>query len=1014
MMKPTRYLMVFLTAGWSLFMLTWLTHAQNGAIVAIGSGTVAQSGTIVIPITATIPTGNLGAVSVEVVYNTTMLTATLLKVDPESKFDFAKSNPDKSVIRFNAISSSGLSGSVLLAEITFQAIGQMGDIASITATVKSLADINGNPITYTVTQGQVCIGSCGTPTLTPTPTSTPSATSTLIPTPTGTPTSTSTPTPHPPTLTPTPTSDPMNLDEAKRVLGVDLTALAEKGSFSYDGVITDLTCPTGWVCTVYLPIQATATATLVPATDTPIPTATQTPLPTATDTPIPSPTPTQVINSLRVYLPLLIKGNNLFSLATWSKIYVVEGGINISFTSGHVVYRWKQSYPANDPVRDVPPCRLLEQERQANTPVEVLPWNFSCDTAPTVTPTATLTPIPTTTSLPTATTVSTATPMPTATPTMTATNSSQPNLQSKITVPNNIQPNQPVELDVTVTNIGAAAVTQGFWVDLYINPNDPQGLLTRGGHWNDAQNLGTLADPLGQQGISWFVMLADLPGGSLCPGCSVTLRSRPAGDAGLNGRIGYDPSQTTWSGYFVSGTNTIVSYADSFGGNGANSYIVGESNENDNASSINLTGTIATPSVQMPTPTAIPTSNPNAVWTVTGNMHTPRWTHSLTLLPNGKILAAGGLATSAGSSFLASAEIYDPATGQWTATGNMNVASNSHRATLLPNGKVLVVGGGGIAAAELYDPATGQWSLTGSLNTARFGHLQVLLPNGKVLVAGGYEVGYLTSAELYDPATGQWTPTGSLNVARCWLLGALLPDGKVLALSGINGTNTTGFELYDPVTGQWTATTGSNLTYYGYNLALLPDGKLLTAGGLDTTSYATQKISSVHDPNSTLWTAVGNLNVARYGGSMLLLHNGEVIMVGGIDSGAGNGNEIASTEIYNPTSQTWRQVANLNVARHYAEAIVLSDGRVLIAGGVGNSNSILSSTELYGLASQMPTPTPTPAPQGFTLPKNTFGAAANHESQSTSYRLNGTLGQPSLTLPMTATNYQLQWGYWAQ
>jgi len=662
--------------------------------------------------------------------------------------------------------------------------------------------------------------------------------------------------------------DSMNLAKAKTALGVNVTALSEQGSFSYDGTVTNLNCPTGWVCTVYLPADVLATSTPLPATatNTPLPTSTNTPLPTSTDTPVPTNTPIPTWtplptwtpirpnNNLSVYLPLLIKGNNLFNLATWSKIYVVMGGTNLSFSSGHVVYRWKQSYSANDPVRDIPPCRLLEQERQTNTPVEVLPWNFSCDTLPTVTPTPTITAIPTATDIPTPTN----TPIPTDTPMPTTTS--------------------------TPTDTPAPTMT-------------------------------------------------------------ATVMNTPA------------PTLT---------------------------------------------------------PTAIPTSNPNAVWTITGNMQTPRWGHSLTLLPNGKVLATGGLVTSAGSSLLASAEIYDPATGQWTATGNMNVARNSHRATLLPNGKVLVVGGGGIATAELYDPATGQWSLTGSLNTARFGHLQVLLPNGKVLVAGGYEGSYLTSAELYDPATGKWSPTGSLNIARCWLLGALLPDGKVLALSGINATNTTGFELYDPVTGQWTVTTGSNLTYYGYALALLTDGKLLTAGGLDTTSYATQKISSVHDPNSTLWTAVGNLNVARYGGSMLLLYNGEVIMVGGIDSGAGNGNEIASTEIYNPTSQTWRQVANLNVARHYAEAIVLSDGRVLIAGGVGNSNSILSSTELYGLASQMPTPTPTPAPQGFTLPKNTFGAAANHESQSTSYRLNGTLGQPSLTLPMTATNYQLQWGYWAQ
>ena len=109
------------------------------------------------------------------------------------------------------------------------------------------------------------------------------------------------------------------------------------------------------------------------------------------------------------------------------------------------------------------------------------------------------------------------------------------------------------------------------------------------------------------------------------------------------------------------------------------------------------------------------------------------------MLPNGKVLVAGGQ-DSSGSPF-ASAELYDPASGSWSATGSLNTARYFHTATLLPNGMVLVAGGVHrwhfFASAELYDPASGTWTATGSLNTARYFHTATLLPNGMVLVAGG-------------------------------------------------------------------------------------------------------------------------------------------------------------------------------------------------------------------------------------------------------------------------------------
>jgi hypothetical protein len=104
------------------------------------------------------------------------------------------------------------------------------------------------------------------------------------------------------------------------------------------------------------------------------------------------------------------------------------------------------------------------------------------------------------------------------------------------------------------------------------------------------------------------------------------------------------------------------------------------------------------------------------------------------LLPNGKVLVAGG--ENLTSSFLASAELYDPATGAWTATGSLTEGRERHTATLLPSGKVLVAGGFGRSSAELYDPAAGTWAFTGNLNMTRDEATATLLPNGKVLVGG--------------------------------------------------------------------------------------------------------------------------------------------------------------------------------------------------------------------------------------------------------------------------------------
>jgi hypothetical protein len=230
--------------------------------------------------------------------------------------------------------------------------------------------------------------------------------------------------------------------------------------------------------------------------------------------------------------------------------------------------------------------------------------------------------------------------------------------------------------------------------------------------------------------------------------------------------------------------------------------------------------------------------------------------HTATLLPNGKVLMAGGRS--------ATAEVYDPATGSFTLTGSMGTAREDHTATLLPDGRVLVVGGTyfiqnpdgtftfvTLTTAEAYDPTTGTFTPTGSMGTARQHHTATLLPDGRVLVVGGGASGgsfsgALATAEIYNPATGSFTPTGSMGTARG--LGhdaTLLLNGKVLVTGGI-GINLFALEtaeLYDPATGAFTATGTMGTARDDHTQTLLlRNGKVLVTGGRLDGTIATSEL----------------------------------------------------------------------------------------------------------------------------------------------------------------------------
>jgi hypothetical protein len=182
----------------------------------------------------------------------------------------------------------------------------------------------------------------------------------------------------------------------------------------------------------------------------------------------------------------------------------------------------------------------------------------------------------------------------------------------------------------------------------------------------------------------------------------------------------------------------------------------------------------------------------DSTWTNVASLNTARYAHTATLLPNGRVLVVGGCLNSACTDLASSAEVYDPAANNWTTVAPLSVARYAHTATLLPNGKVLVAGGydgGRIATTELYDPIEDTWTTIAPLNMARDYHTATLLPDGKVLVAGGYGPSSGdASAELYDPIANTWTYAASMHSGRAGHTATLLPSGRGVGRGGRLGS----------------------------------------------------------------------------------------------------------------------------------------------------------------------------------------------------------------------------------
>ena len=322
--------------------------------------------------------------------------------------------------------------------------------------------------------------------------------------------------------------------------------------------------------------------------------------------------------------------------------------------------------------------------------------------------------------------------------------------------------------------------------------------------------------------------------------------------------------------------------------------------------------------------------------TPAGSMTTPRWGHSATVLNDGKLLVVGGQERASGR--VGTAEIYDPVSNSWSSAGSMiDPRGKAHSSVLLSDGKAMIIGDTESGSVEIYDPTSNTWTATGSLNKARNWVSATLLSDGSVLIAGGEDANKsgrlaLATAEVWDPATGEFSETGAMAEQHAGHPAVLVGD-KVLVVGQFSA------EIYDPSTGTWSsAGKPPRERAVGGAAVVMSDGKVMVTGGEyqrpGWTGATVQTLSNTetYDPSENTWTQTSNMSDPRKFHSSMVLNDGRVVVIGSKDKG-----EKTAIDVYDPTvveEIKWPNIGLLSETRSEAfTASLLNDGRVIIVGG---------------------------------------------------------------------------------
>ncbi len=357
-----------------------------------------------------------------------------------------------------------------------------------------------------------------------------------------------------------------------------------------------------------------------------------------------------------------------------------------------------------------------------------------------------------------------------------------------------------------------------------------------------------------------------------------------------------------------------------------------------------------------------------------GSLISARFGHRAAVLEDGHVLMIGGHGE--GQRLLSSVELRDPCTGSWNSGPSMSVSRFRPTLTVLSNGKALVTGGvtdGEVPlnAIEVFDPVARAWSTGPSMSTARILHTATLLPGGAVLVAGGFtrEEVPVADVEIYDPRSGTWTRAAPLRSPRAGHSAVLLPSGKVLVAGGAGSERVVASsEIYDPAAGTWTSAGSLAEARYRHEATLLQDGGVLATGGLGLTNSPLDSVE-LYDPQADVWTPVRSMDTGRYGHTATLLPSGLVLVAGGSRS---FDRQPTYVLLYDRKTNRWISGPEL-FPRDFHTATLLPGGHVLLAGGAGPSRRV----ELYQLGPASDAPEQLVRESASTLEPGTYTATVS-------------------------------------